>query len=262
MNRKGCAKLNTQFPCTPDGFARANLTGRLRLMASMADTNCLDNSLNRLGENERHFQTTQAGIRGIASTWTLTACAGVALLFKREPQVAWLLPPYALVTLIASMTNIGLGLLWILDQLVYQRLFNTNYIAGLRLETQFSFIPPVRAIQALSTGGTSIAVWVKYFYVIPMLAFATIAVFGVASYFGVSLDPWRFSGWAVAVGLSGSLLPMIWVIHRARGVDLFRFAGGLPKRYSTLVEKQVCIETIERHLIETNAGGAEPLIGQ
>jgi hypothetical protein len=120
-------------------------------------------TLNRLAENERHFHTIQAGVRGLASTWTLAAFASIAIVLKQEKDVTWLFPPFALIILICLMVNIGLTVLWIIDQLVYQRLFNTNYIAGLRLEQQFSFIPPVRAIQALTAGKKrSIAYWVKF----------------------------------------------------------------------------------------------------
>src|SRR5437016_10800650 len=133
-------------------------------------------TLARLAENERHFHTTQAGVRGLASTWVLAAFGGIALLLQAKKESTWLFHPLPLVIVICLMANIGLSVLWIIDQLVYQRLFNTNYIAGLRLEQQFSSIPPVRAIQALTTRGRSIASWVKFFYAGPILAFAVTAL--------------------------------------------------------------------------------------
>jgi len=136
-------------------------------------------TLNRLAENERHFHTIQAGVRGLASTWTLAAFASIAILLKQEKDVTWLFSPLGLVIIICLMANIGLSVLWIIDQLVYQRLFNTNYIGGLRLEQQFSFIPPVRAIQALTTRRRSIASWVKLFYIGPILAFALTALVAI-----------------------------------------------------------------------------------
>src|ERR1044071_4578566 len=145
-------------------------------MASLSTTEADGETLNRLAENERHFHTIQAGVRGLASTWTLAAFASIAIVLKQEKGVTWLFPPFALVILICLMVNIGLSVLWIIDQMVYQRLFNTNYIAGLRLEQQFSFIPPVRAIQRLSAGEMSIASWVKFSYIGPILAFAVTAL--------------------------------------------------------------------------------------
>jgi hypothetical protein len=41
-------------------------------------------TLNRLAENERHFHTIQAGVRGLASTWTLAAFASIAILLKQQ----------------------------------------------------------------------------------------------------------------------------------------------------------------------------------
>ncbi len=145
----------------------------LSIMEADAET------LNRLAENERHFHTIQAGVRGLASTWTLAAFASIAILLKQEKDVTWLFSPLGLVIIICLKANIGLSVLWIIDQLVYQRLFNTNYIGGLRLEQQFSFIPPVRAIQALTTRRRSIASWVKLFYIGPILAFALTALVAI-----------------------------------------------------------------------------------
>jgi hypothetical protein len=117
-------------------------------------------TLARLVEDERHFHTIQAGVRGLASSWVLATFAGIALLLQARKESTWLFHPLPLVIVICLMANCGLSVLWIIDQLVYQRLFNTNYLAGLRLEQQFSFIPPVRAIQAFTTRGRSIAFWV------------------------------------------------------------------------------------------------------
>ena len=43
-------------------------------------------TLNRLAENERHFHTIQAGVRGLASTWTLAAFASLAIVLKHEKR--------------------------------------------------------------------------------------------------------------------------------------------------------------------------------
>ena len=206
-------------------------------------------TLNRLAENERHFHTIQAGIRGLSSTWTLAAFASVAILLKQEKEVAWLFSPFALVILVSLMANIGLSVLWIIDQLVYQRLFNSNYIAGLRLEQQFSLIPPVRAIQAISTRGRSIASWVKFFYVGPMLPLAIVAL--VAAFIfseKTSSQTIGLIGYAAALL---SLAPIVLVVLRAREVDFFRFAA-LPTDYSVILKKEVCLAIIHRHVKRLN----------
>ena len=204
------------------------------------------NTLNRLAENERHFHTIQAGIRGLSSTWTLAAFASIAVLLKQEGEVKWLFSPFALVILVSLMANMGLSVLWTIDQLVYQRLFNTNYIAGLRLEQRFSVIPPVRAIQALTTRGRSIASWVKFFYVGPMVSLAVIAV---AAAFILDAKPnsqiISLFGYTVAVL---SLAPIVGVVIRAREVDFFRFASSLPSDYSVILTTENCVAIIDRHV--------------
>jgi len=68
------------------------------LSAMEADSETLD----RLAENERHFHTIQAGVRGLASTWTLTAFASLAIVLKHEKDVTWLFSPFALIVFIWS----------------------------------------------------------------------------------------------------------------------------------------------------------------
>lgn len=228
-------------------------------MSSLPITEVDNETLNYLAENERHFHTIQAGVRGIASTWTLAAFASIAILLKQEKDVSWLFPPFALVILICLMANIGLSILWVIDQLVYQRLFNTNYIAGLRLEQQFSDIPPVRAIQALTTRGKSIASWVKFFYVAPILAFALIAL--VTAFISIR-SGWKpdptidLAGIAMAIAALVSLTPFVWVVYQAREVSFFRFAASLPSDYAAILREENCVRIIERHVQRLNPENA------
>jgi hypothetical protein len=231
-------------------------------MPSLSTPQVDSDTLNRLAENERHFHTIQAGIRGLSSTWTLAAFASIAILLKQEKEVAWLFSPFALVILISLMANTGLSVLWIMDQLVYQRLFNANYIAGLRLEKQFSVIPPVRAIQALSTRGRSIASWVKFFYVGPMVPLAVVALVAAVMFSEkTSSQTIGFLGYAVALL---SLAPIVWVILRAREVDFFRFAASLPSDYSVILKRETCLAIIDRHVKRLNTVNAseETAVGQ
>src|SRR5437016_7011860 len=174
-------------------------------------------TLARLAENERHFHTTQAGVRGLASTWVLAAFGGIALLLQAKKESPWLFHPLPLVIVICLMANYGLSALWIIDQLVYQRLFNTNYLAGLRLEQQFSFIPPVRAIQAFTTRGRSIAFWVEFFYGAPLVAFAIVAF--AAAILSDSNGP--MNRVVMVVGAFLGTAPLVWLIYQARAVSFF-----------------------------------------
>jgi len=66
-------------------------------------------TLNRLPENERHFHTIQAGVRGLASTWALAAFAGIAVLLQQKSDTTWVFPSFALIIVICLMANIGLS---------------------------------------------------------------------------------------------------------------------------------------------------------
>jgi hypothetical protein len=215
-------------------------------MQSLSPKEVDSDTLNRLAENERHFHTIQAGVRGLASTWVLAAFAGIAALLQQSKDVTWLFRPFALVIVICLMANIGLSVLWIIDQLVYQRLFNTNYIAGLRLEQQFSFIPPVRAIQALTTRRRSIASWVKFFYVGPILVFAATAF--VAAIIPNTTSSINLQGTAMAMGALLTLAPLPWVVWQARGVSFFRLAASLPGDYSEILKAKNCLTIIDSHV--------------
>jgi hypothetical protein len=204
-------------------------------------------TLNRLAENERHFHTIQAGVRGLSSTWTLAAFASIAVLLKQEEKVQWLLSPFALVILVCLMANIGLSILWIIDQPVCQRLFNTNYIAGLRLEQRYSVIPPVRAIQAFSiVRRKSIASSVKFFYIGPMVPLAAMAM--TAAYIFGQKPSSHVAGLLGYIVALFCIAPIVWVVIRTREVDFIHFAKSLPGDYSVILERENCRAIIERHL--------------
>ena len=220
-------------------------------MKSSSDTEVDSETLNRLAENERHFHTIQAGVRGLASTWTLAAFGSIAIVLKNEKDVTWLFPPFALIIFICLMVNVGLYVLWIIDQMVYQRLFNTNYIAGLRLEQQFSFIPPVRAIQRLSAGEMSIASWIKFFYIGPILVFAaTASIAAGASIYSANAANRSVNLLEITMVVVAllSLTPFAFVIYYARQVDFRHFATLIPGDYSSILAKENCRAIIDRHV--------------
>jgi hypothetical protein len=208
-------------------------------------------TLNRLAENERHFHTIQAGIRGLASTWVLGAFAGIAVLLQQKSGTTWVFPSFALIVVICLMANIGLTVLWIIDQRVYQRLFNTNYLAGLRLEQQFPFIPPVRAIQALTARRKSIAFWVQFFYLGPILAFAIAAAVAAVISNTTAISYRQTIAMALCAALA--LVPFAWVMYKAREVAFFRLVTLLPIDYSAILKEENCLSIIERHLEWLNA---------
>jgi hypothetical protein len=128
-------------------------------------------------ESERHFNTIQAGIRNRASTWILAAFAAIAVLIKTSQEITWLVPSAVLVGLVSLMATIGLLLLWINDQLVYQRLLNSVFLVGLKWEHDNPQMPPIRTMMMCSAEGKGMSRWMTYYYTIPMACFLGITIF-------------------------------------------------------------------------------------
>ncbi|NIP23697.1 MAG: hypothetical protein GWN67_06300 [Phycisphaerae bacterium] len=128
-------------------------------------------------ESERHFNTIQTGIRNRASTWMLAAFAAIAVLIKTSKDTTWLVPSAVLVGLVSFMATIGLLVLWINDQLVYQRLLNSVFIIGLKWEYDNPKMPPIRTMMMCSAEGKGMSRLMTYYYTIPMVFFLGISIF-------------------------------------------------------------------------------------
>jgi hypothetical protein len=130
-------------------------------------------------ESERHFNEIQAGIRNHAATWILAAFAAIALLLKMDKDVQWLVSPAVLVGIICFMATLGLLVLWIYDQLVYQRLLDSSFIIALKKEFDNPDLPPIRTMMMYTAEGKGMSRWMTFFYTIPMWVF--LATTGAAS---------------------------------------------------------------------------------
>lgn len=122
-------------------------------------------------ESERHFNEIQSGIRNHAATWMLAAFAAIALLLKMDKDVQWLVSPAVLVGVICFMATLGLLVLWINDQLVYQRLLDSSFIIALKKEFDNPGLPPIRSMMMFSAEGKGMSRWMTFFYTIPMWVF-------------------------------------------------------------------------------------------
>ena len=127
-------------------------------------------------ESERHFNETQSGIRNLASGWMLAAFAAIAILLKSDPNVKWLVSPAVLVGGVSMMATLGLLVLWINDQLVYQRLLDCGFIIALKMEYDHAQLPPIRSMMMYAAEGKGMSRWMTYFYTIPMWSFLAITV--------------------------------------------------------------------------------------
>lgn len=131
----------------------------------------------KFAESEKHFNDIQAGIRNLASGWMLAAFGAIAFLLKTDnTNVHWLASPAVLVGIVSLMATLGLAILWINDQLVYQRLLNAGFLVALKLEFDDPTLPPVRMMMRYATEKKSMSQWMTRFYAGPMWGFLAISV--------------------------------------------------------------------------------------
>ena len=166
-------------------------------------------------ESERHFNEIQAGIRNRAATWNLAAFGAIAVLIKVTETDTWLVPGSVLISLVSFMATLGLLILWINDQLVYQRLLGSVFLIGLKREFENNKLPPIRAMMMYSAEGKGMSRWMAFYYTIPITCFCAISlcVLFLREHLGgksVALD----SGWTflvlVAVCIMQAAL-VIWI---------------------------------------------------
>jgi hypothetical protein len=134
----------------------------------------------KFAESERHFNDIQAGIRNLASTWMLAAFAAIAMLLKSEDKGTWLVSPAVLVGIVSFMATMGLIVLWINDQKVYQSLLNSGFLLALKAEYDNKQLPPIRAFMMYSADGKGMGRWMTHFYTIPLWCFLAISIAAVA----------------------------------------------------------------------------------
>jgi hypothetical protein len=129
----------------------------------------------KLAEYERHFNTIQAGIRGLASVWLLASFGAIATLLKRKEADALWLSAHWVIVAICVMGATGLALLWVVDQLVYHRLLNAVFIVGLKLEHDDHTRLPLHASMYASMPKRGFAALLSLFYVLPVIVLAAVA---------------------------------------------------------------------------------------
>jgi hypothetical protein len=152
----------------------------------------------KLAEYERHFNTIQAGIRGLASVWLLAAFGAIATLLKREEADKLWVPPEWVIGSICAMGAGGLALLWIIDQLVYHRLLNAAFIVGLKLEHDEPGRPPMHASMYASMPRHGFAQLLSLFYVLPIAALGAIALAAAIYAVGGEPEGWDWALFALA----------------------------------------------------------------
>lgn len=101
------------------------------------------NILLELGVQERHFNELESRYRTLASTWLLATFAAVGFIATQE-QVGLPIPRLGLMGSIAYLGAAGILLLWNLDLMVYHRLLDSCFLAGVLFENEVAWLPKLR----------------------------------------------------------------------------------------------------------------------
>jgi hypothetical protein len=132
------------------------------------------NSYCELGEMQRHFGNAQSRYRALASTWMLAAMVGIGFVVEKKLEI---IPTELLVGLIGVVASVGLGLLWVIDLLVYQRLLDAAYIEGRSLETAQPWLPQVRNNMRRLLGGEGLRL-ITLFYMVSIVFMGAVGGIG------------------------------------------------------------------------------------
>lgn len=125
---------------------------------------------------EHHFNGIEFEVRKLASTWLIISFAAIAFLIRGDlVESQSLIGAVPLIAMIALLAQVGLFMLWILDQMVYHNLLDAVFTTALHIERNNPDLPPVRSAMRRISGGTGMARYLKLFYVVPMIVFAAIA---------------------------------------------------------------------------------------
>jgi hypothetical protein len=131
-----------------------------------------------LRQFEENHNTVQAGIRGLASVWLLTALGAIAYLLRGDDSSAsYMIAADFGISLVCLLGSIGLSVLWSLDQLVYQSFLNAIFLLALKMEYDDNTLPPIRTLISLNARqGRGIGPRIRIFYFAPMYILAAISI--------------------------------------------------------------------------------------
>jgi hypothetical protein len=127
------------------------------------ETELIWNFYIEMGLVERHFNQIQSGYRTLASTWMLGAFAAIGFVLATEFSLP--IPRELLVAAIGIAASIGVGLIWVLDLLINQRLLDASFIQSRALETTHRWLPQIRNTMRTLLRGRALRL-VLLFYVV------------------------------------------------------------------------------------------------
>ena len=126
-----------------------------------------------IGREERHFNDLQARYRNMASVWILATFAAIGFIISKTISIG--IDRELLVAGIAAAGCVGIGLLWVVDLLVYHRLLDSCFIEGLILEEQYPWLPPFRHNMMKTQKGEGVLFRVVGFYLGPVVLLILVA---------------------------------------------------------------------------------------
>ena len=115
-----------------------------------------------LGQIERSHSNIQSSYRTLASTWMLAAFAGIGVVISTKGEFAFPIPR-ELLLVVTLAGAVGLGLLWVLDLLFYQRLLDAAYIEAKDLEDRHRWLPQPRNTMRVLLGGKGLEIVLWYY---------------------------------------------------------------------------------------------------
>jgi hypothetical protein len=168
---------------------------------------------------EHHFNQLEFEVRKLASIWLLASFGAIAFLFRGELDSAKsLFDPMMLLVMIAVLAQTGLFILWMLDQVAYHGLLDAVFTLALHIERRHPELPPIRSMMLRSTSGTGVAGYIKFFYLLPMMAFAAMACFAAYAGQGARANV----GMLLWSGAALSWLAPLWVVWKSATTDKFK----------------------------------------
>ena len=120
--------------------------------------------IKEVGEFERHFSQLEHQYRILASTWLLVVF--VATGFVLTTEFDFLISTELLIASIAFVGAVGITLLWNLDLMVYHRLLDAHFYAGVELEQTNSWLPQTRNDMLQMLDDRGVLPHVVWFYIV------------------------------------------------------------------------------------------------
>src|SRR3954467_1267945 len=152
----------------------ALLATRTRRMPITPIPDSIDKAYSSIETYEHHFNDMETEVRKFASAWLLASLGAIAYLVRQQ-LTGLLVDAKLLIVIVCLMANLGLLILWILDQMVYHRLLNAVFLLGLRMEYMYPELPPIRTLMMVFSKKRGMARYLRFFYLVPMDALALLA---------------------------------------------------------------------------------------